>query len=332
MMWSKHAGGNWGERMRITRLVAMPLLIVAVALAQASQQPDAVPLATAKTVAERLGYPANSRLLVIHADDFGMLHSVNRATIEALNNKWITSASILVPCPWFPEAARSAREHPEWDLGIHLALTSEWTPVRWRPLAFGSTGSTLTDKDGYLPWTAAQVSQQAQLPDVQRELRAQIDAALASGVKITHFDTHMWAVARTTPAEYVNLGRSYGIPLLMDHRELTIAADPTAVLIDRILALEPGVSADQWLTAYENILRPLSPGTFQLIVHLAYADDELRAATYDHPDWGAQWRQNDFDMVKNPDFQKFLKDQGFILVSWRDLAMALPADWRSAPK
>jgi len=120
--------------MRIVKLVAIPLLAIVVAAfshASPQQNPGAAP--PTKTVAERLGYPANSRLLVLHADDFGMLHSVNKATIEALNNKWITSASILVPCPWFPEVARYARQHPEWDLGIHLALTSEWTPPSAAP-------------------------------------------------------------------------------------------------------------------------------------------------------------------------------------------------------
>src|SRR5262245_39768953 len=81
--------------------------------------------APAKTVQERLGYPATARLLVIHADDLGMNHSVNRATFEALEKGWITSASILVPCPWFPEVARWAKDHPNADLGIHQALNSE---------------------------------------------------------------------------------------------------------------------------------------------------------------------------------------------------------------
>ena len=88
-----------------------------------------------RTVQERLGYPASARLLVLHADDLGMAHSVNRATFEALEKGWITSSSILVPCPWFPEVARFAREHPDADLGIHLALNSEWNDFRWRPVS-----------------------------------------------------------------------------------------------------------------------------------------------------------------------------------------------------
>jgi chitin disaccharide deacetylase len=311
------------------RLTATMLLLGIAALAQSPQQTPTISTQARETVALRLGYPANARLLILHADDFGMLHSVNQATIEALTNKWVTSASMLVPCPWFPEAARNAREHPEWDLGVHLALNSEWTPVRWRPVAFGSTGSSLTDKEGYLPLLTEQVLPQARIPDITREMHAQIDAALASGVKITHHDSHMRTVAAAAPAEYLKLGREYGVSVMIDRSPLPISTKPDPVLLDRILGLQASVPANQWLTAYENILRPLPAGTYQLIVHLAYADEEMRSATYDHPDWGAQWRQNDFDMVKSPEFQKFLKDQGFILISWRELAKALPPDWKT---
>src|SRR5919202_6901980 len=89
----------------------------------------------ARSVQERLGYPASARLLVIHGDDLGMAHSVNRATFEALEKGWITSSSILVPCPWFAEVAVFAREHQDADLGIHLAVNSEWTGYRWGPVS-----------------------------------------------------------------------------------------------------------------------------------------------------------------------------------------------------
>ena len=81
----------------------------------------------------------------------------------------------------------------------------------------------------------------------------------------------------------------------------------------------PGSPADRWLAAYESILSPLGPGVYELIVHLAYDDDEMRGATSDHPDWGAAWRQRDLDMVKSVEFRQFLKDQKFVLVGWRDL-------------
>src|SRR3954453_1983444 len=95
----------------------------------------ALPRAPQQTVQERLGYPADARLVIIHADDLGMSHSVNRATFEALERGGVTSASILVPCPWFPEVAAWGRAHQDADLGIHLALNSEWTSFRWGPVS-----------------------------------------------------------------------------------------------------------------------------------------------------------------------------------------------------
>jgi predicted glycoside hydrolase/deacetylase ChbG (UPF0249 family) len=278
-----------------------------------------------KSVAERLGYPANSRLLVIHADDFGMSHSVNRAIIEALENHWVTSASILVPCPWFPEAARWAKTHPEADLGIHLALNSEWTTLRWGPVSAQPKGSSLLDPDGYLPLTTDYVASHAKISDVETETHAQIDKARAAGINLTHLDTHMGAIV-TTPdliKAYLGLGQAYKLPLLLDNRAEAVAA-PGSVLLNELLEMRPGTPKSQWLDAYKKMLAPLPPGSYQLIVHLAYNDDEMQGATYDHPDWGAEWRQNDLDLVRSLEFQQFLKDQGFILLAWKDLAKALP--------
>jgi predicted glycoside hydrolase/deacetylase ChbG (UPF0249 family) len=278
-----------------------------------------------KSVPERLGYPANARLLVIHADDFGMSHSVNRAIEEALEKHWVTSASILVPCPWFPEAARWAKAHPDADLGIHLALNSEWTTLRWGPVSAQPRESSLLDADGYLPLTTDYVASHAKISDVETETHAQVDKAKAAGVSLTHLDTHMGAIV-TTPdlfKAYLGLGQAYKLPLLLDSRAEATA--PGSVLLNQLLQMNRGTQKSAWLDAYEKMLAPLPPGSYQLIVHLAYNDDEMRGATFDHPDWGAEWRQSDFDLVRSTEFQKFLKDQGFILVAWKDLARALPA-------
>ena len=148
----------------------------------------------APTVAERLGHAADARLLILHADDLGMSRSVNRATFEALERGWITSASILVPCPWFPDVVRFAREHPDADLGIHLALNSEWTPYRWGPVSQRAAVPSLLDDAGYLPLTPAEVAEKAKPAAVEVELRAQIEQARDSGIHLTHFDSHMGTV------------------------------------------------------------------------------------------------------------------------------------------
>src|SRR5437879_1654155 len=100
---------------------------------------------TPATVQERLGYPQSARLLVIHADDSGMTHSENRATFEAFEKGWITSSSILVTCPWFPEVVQFAKTHPDADFGVHMAVNSEWTGFRWGPVSSVDKVSSLVD-------------------------------------------------------------------------------------------------------------------------------------------------------------------------------------------
>ncbi len=297
-----------------------------------AQQPSSTP-PPAKAIAERLGYPANSRLLIIHADDLGMMHDVNTAIFEAFDKHWITSASILVPCPWFPEVAQWAKTHPDADLGIHLALNADWTSYRWPSVSPQPPGSSLLDPDGYLPLLTPYVAARAKMSDVTTETHAQVDKALASGIHLSHLDSHMGTILSTDDliAVYLATGRAYKLPVLLSHtedgHELDLAKfhlAPGTVVLDDIIQIMPGVANAEWLDAYKKMLQALPPGTYQLIVHLAHNDAEIQGATFDHPDWGAEWRQNDLEVVQSPDFQKFLKDQGFILISWRDLLKLQP--------
>jgi chitin disaccharide deacetylase len=283
------------------------------------------------TVQEPLGHPSSTRLLVIHADDLGMNHSVNRATFEALEKGWITSASILVPCPWFPEVARWAKEHPNADLGIHLDLTSEWTDLRWGPVSGASRVPSLIDTHGYFPLDTPDVDQNAKMPDVEYELRLQIERAKNAGIPVTHLDMHMAGMVSSVElfGVYRKLGDEYKLPILLEPSgthgpPVGISVPPDEITVQRVITMEPGVASDSksWLDWYEKQLAPLPPGVYQLVVHLAYDDEEMRGATWDHPDWGAAWRQRDLEMVKSPEFRQFLKEQGFALVTWKDLAKA----------
>ena len=310
------------------RVSAMCVAAAAVSLVATPAQP--VP-GHARTVQERLGHPAGARLLVIHADDLGMAHSVNRATFEALEQGHITSASILVPCPWFPEVARWARAHPDADLGIHLALNSEWSGYRWGPVLSAAAVPSLLDPHGYFPLTEAAVVERARMQDVERELRAQIDRARSAGIRLSHLDSHMATLFRTRQLfeVYRRLGDRYGLPVLVERHGARGGSDaawqPDAVpdaLVDRVISIAPGVAPADWMAAYERLLAPLPPGVYQLIVHLAYDDDEMRGATEGHVDWGAAWRQSDLDLVRSRAFQQFLQRQGFVLVTWKALSVA----------
>lgn len=297
----------------------------------------AVSQAAPKSVQERLGYPASARLLILHADDFGMNHSVNRATSEALENHWITSASILVPCPWFLEAANFAKAHPDADLGIHQALTSEWTTFRWGPVTSKDQVPSLLDSEGHLPSDTPAVAKNAKADQVEKELRAQIDRARSFGIRITHLDTHMTALFESPMlfSTYQKVAGEVHLPILAARTGEGHAIPSFAkmssddILIDQVFEMGPGVDAKDWVAWYEKQLSPLGSGVYQVILHLAYDDDEMRGATFEHPDWGSAWRQHDLDMVKSPEFQKFLKDQGFILVGWKDVAKALPKNYGS---
>ena len=284
-----------------------------------------------KSLQEQLGYPASARLLIIHADDFGMDHSVNRAISEALEKHWVQSASILVPCPWFPEVANWAREHPDADLGIHQALNGEWTGFRWGPVSPKDRVPSLLDPDGYLPLDTPEVAKNAKPAEVEEELRAQIDKAKAAGIHLTHLDSHMGALYETPQlfAVYQKMGQSYELPILESragsHSPKGVVPASNEPVLDQVLEMNPGIDAKDWVSWYEKQLAALGPGVYQLIVHLGYDDDEMRGATWDHPDWGAAWRQHDLDMVKGTQFQEFLKEQKFVRLGWKDLAKSLPA-------
>jgi len=307
--------------LRPASILALAILSFSPVLAQQA------PPRSVNTLAQRLGYPDNSRLLIIHADDFGMMHTVDTATEEALENHWITSASILVPCPWFPEVAQWAKAHPDADLGIHLALNADWTSYRWSTVSPQPKGSSLLDADGYLPLLTEDVVAHAKMSDVETETHAQIDKAAAAGIHLSHLDTHMGTIVSSDDLfkVYLATSRAYHLPALLvsDPRLDKFAVDPNTILLNAVVQIVPGIPQSLWLDAYKKMLQPLPPGTYQLIVHLAHNDAEIQGATFDHPDWGAQWRQNDYDLVRSLEFQKFLKDQGFILISWHDLAKAL---------
>lgn len=314
---------------KLAVLAAVLFFVCALLSAQTASMPT-------KTVAERLGYPANTRLLMIHADDFGMSHSVNRATIEALEKHWITSASIMVPCPWFSEVARWAKEHPEADLGIHVTLNADWTGYRWTPVSPQPKNSSLLDADGYLPLTTEYVVAHAKMTDVETEGQAQIDKAMADGIKLSHLDTHMGTIVSSPDLlkVYIALGGKYKLPVMLLNRRtesvgITRAATippELPVLLDEMVQIMPGVKSSDWLNEYKKQLAALPPGVYQLTVHLGHNDEELQGMTWDHLDWGAEWRQNDYDVVSNPEFQKFIKDQGFVLVTWKDLSKAIAQD------
>ncbi len=154
--------------------------------------------------------------IVLHQDDVGMCHGANVAFSELSNLGSITSGSVMVPCPWFREAAEMAAANKKLDLGVHLTLTAEKEFYRWRPLTSTSKSSGLVDGDGYMWRDVSSVRRNANVDAVELELRAQIDFALASGFDVTHLDAHMGATLAPEFCEiYIELGNEYQLPVLL---------------------------------------------------------------------------------------------------------------------
>ncbi len=288
---------------------------------------DAAP----KPLAERLGYGRDAKLLIVHADDIGVAHSVNTASIRALGTGLVNSGSVMVPCPWFPEIAAYARAHPDLDLGLHLTLTSEWKHYRWDAVLPASRVPTLLDSLGFLYPEASDVAAHADPAEAEAEIRAQIERAMAFGLQPTHLDAHMGSLYQT-PAlfeAYLRVGRDYGLPVLLPRASLeqtphlTALLRPDDLLIDRLVMASPDVPADAWDAFYTRAVETLEPGVTEIIVHLAFDDAEMQAVTVDHPDYGAAWRQRDFDFFTSPAFARLLEAHDVRLITWREIGRLL---------
>jgi hypothetical protein len=296
-------------------------------------------LAQPSSPAERLGYPADARLLIIHADDLGMANSVNAASIEALRTGAINSASIMVPCAWLPQIAAFARANPDADLGLHLTLTSEWTGFRWRPLLGPDRAGSLYDESGFLYPTETAAAERIDPKEAEAEVRAQIERALSLGIRPTHLDAHMRTLHMTPElfAVQLRVAREYGIPAavsrnLAENPDLAPLLTPDDIVIDRFATIGADVPAADWPAWYAKVVEELEPGITQLIVHVAYDDAEMRGATFDHPGWGAAWRQRDFDVLSSEEFRTKLRESGVQLVTWRELARRAAAAKARASK
>jgi len=287
-------------------------------------------IAQTKNAAEQLGYPADAKLLIIHADDLAVSHSQDRASFAALDRHAVSSASIMVPCPWLTEVAEYAKAHPDADLGLHLTLTSEWPSYRWGPVASRNEVPGLLGPDENLWPDVPSVTKRATAAEVEKEIRAQVQRALKVGIRPTHLDSHMATLFN--PAYfpvYVKVAHEYGLPFLA----LRPPAGPASVLpllkdadiLPERIVMASVVKPENWASYYLGVVRSLKPGLTELIVHLAYDDAEMQAVTEGHPAYGSAWRQRDFDVITSQEFQRALQDNQVTLIGWKQIKERAPA-------
>jgi predicted glycoside hydrolase/deacetylase ChbG (UPF0249 family) len=303
------------------------LALVASSAAALHRNERSLSQAETKTLVERLGYPRDAKLLIVHADDLGAAHSINSASIKALESGLVSSGSIMVPCPWLPEIAAYARAHPEADLGLHLTLTSEWSSYRWSPVLGRERVPSLLDSSGYLYPLESEATAHMDVREVEAEIRAQIARARAFGIQPTHLDSHMGTLYQSKVLFEILLrvARENKLPFRVSQDWFARAQfmpsllGPDDVVLDRTISIEPKVAPEDWARFYTGEIKNLRPGVTDMIVHLAFAEEEMKGISAGHPNWGAEWRQRDFAFVTSDAFRKLLKENNVKLITWREI-------------
>ncbi len=289
----------------------------------------------------KLGWPSDAKLLIVHADDAGMCRAANDAIRQAFTDGSVTSCSIMMPCPWAYDFCTWAKDHPEYDFGLHITLTSEWKTYKWRPVSSPKDVPSLCDRQGFLLRDPVQIAFRAKPDDVEREIRAQVKRALAWGVKPSHLDTHMGTVlVKPEFAEaYVKVAAEFGItPFLLEpgpeFRAICrrfgapvtpkliamIKRSPAAKLDDFAYPRLRGQKTyDDRKAVYVEQLRRLKPGISEIVVHPMADTPESRAIT---DFW--QLRTWEGRVFADPDVRQLVKALGIELVSWKDLNRRRP--------
>jgi predicted glycoside hydrolase/deacetylase ChbG (UPF0249 family) len=275
--------------------------------------------------------PINRKRLMIHADDAGLCHSENRATMQALKEGLVSSYSIMVPCQGFEEIALFAKENPQFDYGIHLTLTCEWEKYKFGPVLPVSDVQSLVDENGHFYKNRESLKNNASASEIQHELQAQIEKAYVYGLQPSHLDSHMYSVGARSDffRIYKELGKKYNLPVLLNMQLLEMVG-----LNDEQLLNEDDLIIDQVVVGkfedftrgnlsgfYDDVLKNLKSGLNIILIHPAFDDYEMKAVTMNHPNFGSEWRQIDFDYFTSRECRQKIDENNIGLINWKDLKL-----------
>lgn len=283
---------------------------------------------------KKLGFAPDDRVIVLHADDIGMCQSTISAYHDLVDFGLMSSAAVMVPCPWFPSVADYCRQHPQADIGVHLTVTCEWDVYRWGAVSTADPDSGLLDAEGYLHRTSAATQAHAQVSAVAAEITAQINRAQTAGIDPTHIDTHMGTLVHPRfVGLYMQAARDHRLPLMSfrwDAERLQqsrgLSADDAQALAQAIQQMEDqGVplldhiigmplSGEKPVELALNVLSQVAPGLTHFIFHPAQDTPELRAIA---PDWAA--RVADYELFTSEKVRTFIREQGIHVIGYRPL-------------
>ena len=232
----------------------------------------------------------------------------------------------MMTCEYISEVGQFAIQNPEIDLGLHLTVTSEWKNYKWDGVLDPSETPSLINKKGELFNNKKKFVLNADPEDLRKELQAQIDLSRSIGINPTHIDSHEGALFYDQDLfkVYLELGKENKLPVFIPklvavHFDENFPKPKNTVVIENFYMAEPDIEFNDWESYYLDILNELKPGLSQLIVHLAYDNDEMKSITVDHPNYGSKWRNLDYNIVSSDKFQKALIKNNIKLITWKEI-------------
>ena len=292
-------------------------------------------VAHSQTWAEKLGFPSGKKVLILHADDIGMCPEANEAVFSQLSNNEIQSAAAMVPCPAFADLVQWTKDHTQYDIGLHLTLTSEWQTYRWGPVADRDRVPGLLDEDGKLWHSVRQVVTHANAREVEEEIRAQIEKSISMGLRPSHIDTHMGTLYGDNDytEAYMRVAQEYKIPAMVieisspeivqkfrqagypiTERLIKLVKDYKLPKLDYFTSVPSASSYDEKIAAFFKLIDELPPGLTEIIFHPSVDSPRLKSITN-------SWQQRVWEaaMFADPKVQKYLQQNDIIFTNWKDI-------------
>ena len=281
-----------------------------------------------------LGFQPDDRLVIIHADDVGMCNGANVAFRELSDLGSVSSGAVMVPCPWFLNVLELAEQNPNLDIGVHLTLTSEWKSYRWGPISTTNKNSGLIDDQGYF-WHRTPMLAEHVVPEAAEiEMRAQIEKALDLGLDISHLDAHMGvAFIPQLFGIYLRLGMEYQLPILLprmitDYTSVLELGKPPLIMYQKAIEemenigwpiidyfrMTPGVPSEEVRTVYYGMMGALPKGLTFVALHPT-CPGEIESIVPPK----AHYRTDEYRLLRDPEFIKFIKDKGITTIGFRKL-------------
>ena len=277
-------------------------------------------------ISEILGFKPTDKLLIIHADDLGLCESVNSATFESFENGSISSASVMMTTKEINEVSSYINNNQNFDMGIHLTVTSEWKYHKWGGVLNNNDISSILNTENHLFWNKRKFTKNGELDEIRKELQAQIDLGKSMGINPSHIDSHEGALFFDPNIFklYLDLAKENNLLAFVPieasvHFDENFKKPKHAIIIDQFHMLPGGTNINEIKDYYFDVVDNLKPGLSQIIIHLGKDEKELREITIDHPNFDYRWRQKDYEIFNSLEFKNHLEKNNIKLINWMDL-------------